>query len=117
MFQCLRLAATGILVCPDIHCRDTLRKELCISLRSSALLYMKIQFLISALHYVKCSNNMTLRQTEMSIPSLIWKFPTQAPVTDDSSQFRTALSQEKQLSVSAGAFLLPVALCLFAQLR
>ncbi|KRY21768.1 hypothetical protein T12_10785 [Trichinella patagoniensis] len=26
MCQCLRLAATGILVCPDIHCRDTLRK-------------------------------------------------------------------------------------------
>ncbi|KRY25051.1 hypothetical protein T01_13414 [Trichinella spiralis] len=26
MCQCLRLAATKILVCSDIHCRDTLRE-------------------------------------------------------------------------------------------
>ncbi|KRZ90608.1 hypothetical protein T08_9689 [Trichinella sp. T8] len=89
MFQFLRLAATGILVCPDIHCRDTLRKVI------HLIFFEVFMHILRTLHFTK-KQCPAIHENSISDICI---------ALHDSSQFRTArkVSKEKQLSVSADA--------------
>ncbi|KRZ83413.1 hypothetical protein T08_13968 [Trichinella sp. T8] len=71
--QCLRLAAIEILVCPDIRCRDTLRKG------CSSDVYMSQEKQLSVSAVVKLKH--VFEMLSSSIELLIEGFPPHGPTS------------------------------------